>query len=64
MEENKPKIVFILTARFPTEKAYGVTTEFSARAIKELGYLTSIITPMFIRHKKGQCTIFAMIKVI
>jgi len=45
MNKNSPKILFILTARFPTEKAYGVTTEFSARATKELGYFTSIITP-------------------
>ena len=39
-------IYFVLTSRFPTEKAYGVTTEFSARALEKLGYNVSIIAPV------------------
>lgn len=38
-------MIFVLLSRFPTEKAYGVTTQFSARALKHLGYKTVIITP-------------------
>ncbi|MFM7979328.1 MAG: hypothetical protein ACKPKO_08445, partial [Candidatus Fonsibacter sp.] len=30
--------------RFPTEKAYGTTTEFSAQAVNKLGYKTAVIT--------------------
>ena len=40
-----PEIIFILPARFPTEKAYGVTTEYSARALEKIGYLVKILTP-------------------
>jgi len=39
------EIVFILPTRFPTEKAYGVTTEYTARAIQKIGYPVKIITP-------------------
>jgi len=39
------RIVFVLAARFPTEKAYGVTTELSAEAAKALGYSVIIATP-------------------
>lgn len=33
----KPTVIFFLTVRFPTEKAYGVTTMYTARAIAEFG---------------------------
>jgi glycosyltransferase involved in cell wall biosynthesis len=46
--ENVLEISFILVSKFPTSKAYGVTTEYSARAVKHLGYVTRIIT-----HKLG-----------
>lgn len=39
------QFVFVLLSRFPTEKAYGVTTKFSAMAVNDLGYLTEIVTP-------------------
>jgi glycosyltransferase involved in cell wall biosynthesis len=39
-------ITFILNVRFPTEKAYGVTTEFTLRAIEETKTcLVTVITP-------------------
>jgi glycosyltransferase involved in cell wall biosynthesis len=42
----KRKVWFILDVRFPTEKAYGVTTNFTAKAVQNLGsYDVSIITP-------------------
>ena len=36
---------FVLLSRFPTEKAYGVTTEYTARALSNIGFKTQIITP-------------------
>lgn len=37
---------FVLDVRYPTEKAYGVTTNFTARAIQNLGiYKVGVITP-------------------
>lgn len=43
MEKN---VWFILDVRYPTEKAYGVTTNFTANAIQNLGgYDVTVITP-------------------
>lgn len=41
------EISFILVSRFPTSKAYGVTTEYSARALKQLGHISRIVTNKF-----------------
>lgn len=39
-------ILFVLSTRFPTEKAYGVTTEYIARAIGEItDFEIEVITP-------------------
>lgn len=40
------KITFLLNLRYPTEKAYGVTTHFSVKALEKIGcYSVQIITP-------------------
>jgi glycosyltransferase involved in cell wall biosynthesis len=40
------KIFFILDVRYPTEKAYGVTTKYTVEAIESLNrYIVTIITP-------------------
>lgn len=40
------KIWFVLNTRFPTEKAYGVTTGMTARAVNEIsGFQSCVITP-------------------
>jgi glycosyltransferase involved in cell wall biosynthesis len=39
--------VFVLASRFPTERAYGVTTEYSAQAVVNQGYRSTIVTPFF-----------------
>jgi len=42
----KKKVWFALDVRYPTEKAYGVTTNFTANAIQNLGhYDVTVITP-------------------
>jgi glycosyltransferase involved in cell wall biosynthesis len=46
MAAKKVDIFFILTSRFPTEKAYGVTTENTANAAFELGHRTYVLTPI------------------
>jgi glycosyltransferase involved in cell wall biosynthesis len=46
-------IFFILLSRFPTDKAYGVTTEHSAKAVYKLGYKTYVITPISDSSKVG-----------
>ena len=44
---NNVHLFFILASRFPTEKAYGVTTEFSAQAAKKLNFDVNIVTPKY-----------------
>ena len=40
------KVTFVLNVRYPTEKAYGVTTGLTAKAINEIGtYRVEVITP-------------------
>jgi glycosyltransferase involved in cell wall biosynthesis len=40
------KVTFVLNVRFPTEKAYGVTTSLTARAIQNTGdYEVEVVTP-------------------
>ncbi len=42
----KKNVWFVLDVRYPTEKAYGVTTNFTANAIQNLGsYDVTVITP-------------------
>lgn len=38
------RFTFILTARFPTEKAYGVTTQGSMDALRTLGHDVAVVT--------------------
>jgi len=45
MANIKNNIVFVLSSRFPTEKAYGTTTEYSAQALSNLGYMVTLVTP-------------------
>lgn len=41
-----PTITFFLSVRFPTEKAYGVTTSYTVSAIEKTGkYNTVVVTP-------------------
>lgn len=42
---NKLTVLFPILARYPTEKAYGVTTKYTAEAIQNLGFDTFILTP-------------------
>lgn len=44
-QEYKQKVYFVLPSRFPTQKAFGVTTEYSAQAVTKLGYQVYIIAP-------------------
>lgn len=37
---------FVLATRFPTEKAYGITTEYSAQAVNKLGHETVVLTSL------------------
>lgn len=38
-------VIFVLASRFPTEKAYGTTTEYSAQALSNLGFRVTLVTP-------------------
>ena len=45
------KVTFVLNVRYPTEKAYGVTTGLTAKAISDTGlYSVEIITPKLDKH--------------
>ena len=39
------RILFHMTSKYPTSKAYGVTTGESARALRELGHQVRIVSP-------------------
>jgi len=54
------KLVFVLAARFPTEKAYGVTTELSAEAAKSLGHTVIISTPKLDPHLNSNLTVTSL----
>jgi len=48
------KITFVLNGRYPTEKAYGVTTSLTAKAIEETGmYSVEVVTPKLDRNHEG-----------
>jgi glycosyltransferase involved in cell wall biosynthesis len=40
------RICLVLTSRYPTEKAYGVTTGETARQLRDMGNVVEIISPM------------------
>lgn len=40
------KIVFLVTSRYPTEKAYGVTIGRTCQALRELGFDSEIVGPI------------------
>lgn len=48
------KIVFFLSSRYPTHKAYGVTTGETARAFREKGNQVKLIAPSLRRSKLNQ----------
>ena len=48
------KIAIILGTRYPTEKAYGVTTAYSAKEASSLGYQVSIISPETILNQANE----------
>ena len=42
----RTSLLFVLNSRFPTDKAYGVTTEFTLRAISEFKkFDVRVVTP-------------------
>ena len=43
---------FALTARYPTEKAYGVTTTGSVRALRELGHSVEVVSAYNVSRQK------------
>ena len=44
--DMRKSVWFVLDVRYPTEKAYGVTTSFTAKAVESLSeYSATIITP-------------------
>jgi glycosyltransferase involved in cell wall biosynthesis len=48
------KVTFVLNTRYPTEKAYGVTTGLTAKAIEETGmYSVEVVTPKLDRNYEG-----------
>jgi glycosyltransferase involved in cell wall biosynthesis len=46
MKSQPWHFVFLLPTRFPTDKAYGVTTEFTALAVKNFDFEVTISTPL------------------
>jgi glycosyltransferase involved in cell wall biosynthesis len=44
-DRKSTNVIFVLGSRFPTEKAYGVTTEYSALAVESIGFEAQIATP-------------------
>jgi glycosyltransferase involved in cell wall biosynthesis len=45
VKPDSPLVIFVLGTRFPTEKAYGVTTEQTALAVEACGFRVKVITP-------------------
>jgi glycosyltransferase involved in cell wall biosynthesis len=57
----KKNVWFALDVRYPTEKAYGVTTNFTANAIQNLGgYDVTVITPKFDNRFSSSVNSFEM----
>jgi glycosyltransferase involved in cell wall biosynthesis len=45
VSNSKPQFIFVLLSKFPTTRAYGVTTELSALTVRKFGYYSLIVTP-------------------
>ena len=43
MKNKSPKIIYVLGTRFPTDKAYGVTTRETLEALGNLNYQTKLL---------------------
>lgn len=43
--KNNTIVLFPVLSRYPTEKAFGITTRFTAEAVQSLGYETYILAP-------------------
>jgi hypothetical protein len=43
--KNNKIVLFPVLSRYPTEKAFGITTRFTAEAVQSLGYETYILAP-------------------
>jgi glycosyltransferase involved in cell wall biosynthesis len=43
-ESNKSKVLIFIEGKFPTEKAYGITTVNTVRALEEIGYEVFIVS--------------------
>lgn len=56
---EKYQINFVLLSRFPTEKAYGVTTEYTARALSNTGFKVRIITPKIFHKGKSKLEVIS-----
>ena len=54
---NDLRFIFILLSRYPTKKAYGVTTRYSAKALKDLNYQTKIVTPFSYKPENSEVDI-------
>ncbi len=54
------KVVFVLGTRFPTEKAYGTTTEFTAQAVRNSGFEVVVVTPKKDNSIPSELTVIAL----
>ena len=60
MLSQSKNIFFIIPSRYPTEKAYGVTTEYTALALKNLGHNVTIICSYKEKNQNTDLPIFAI----
>ena len=59
MKSQPWHFVFLLPARFPTDKAYGVTTEFTALAVKNFHFKATISTALFDKSRNSKLLVNA-----
>ena len=59
MKSQPWHFVFLSLSRFPTNKAYGVTTEFTALAAKNLDFKVTISTPLFDKSLSSELLVSA-----
>jgi glycosyltransferase involved in cell wall biosynthesis len=55
---------FILLSRYPTEKAYGATTEYSARVLHQGGISTVIVTPQIDYTRNSKVKVYSRLEFI
>ena len=60
MSFESKNIFFIIPFRYPTEKAYGVTTEYTARALENLGHKVTIICSYSDKNQNTNIPVFAI----